>query len=267
MKKTELFAILDGRFPPALQEKYDNAGVQVHRGDGECTGILIALDCDRTVIEEARAEGCNLILSHHPLLFRPLSRLAEGDPRSDTAFALIEAGISLYAAHTNLDKVYFDRLGMILGLRNTALLLPDGGGDGKTNGFGVIGEFDPPMDLEAVLALVKERLGLRYVLYSGERERPVRRLAAVNGAGGGSLEKIAALQGPDCVVTGDVGYHHVRAAGERGVAVIDAGHFGTERALLVFLRDEMQDCLTKHGAGQPMKVLVSQAEKDPFNVY
>ncbi len=270
MKIEELKSFLDGRFPPALQEKYDNAGGQVLFSDDDCTGILISLDCDRAVIGEAILLGCNLIVSHHPFFFRPLRSISDGDPRSEALFDLVSGRISLYSAHTNLDKIYYDRLARVIGLSDIKLLL---GSDATQSrepgeyGFGAVGELDEALPLMSLLDRVRERLSLPYLIYSGDSSKLVRRCAVSGGAGGGDIERIIGGHKVDCVITGDVGYHDAKTALDHGVAVIDAGHFGTERILLDFLHAEIQDYLTKTTPAGQIRACVSRMETNPFRVY
>ncbi|HSV95865.1 MAG TPA: Nif3-like dinuclear metal center hexameric protein [Spirochaetota bacterium] len=270
MKVRDACSFLDGRFPLALQEKYDNAGGQVLFPDEELRGVLVSLDCDRTVIDEARALGCNLIVTHHPIFFRPLRNLTGGEPRAEMVFGLIEGRTSLYSAHTNLDKIYFDRLGAAIGLAEMSLLVqtdaPRPGGV-QEYGFGARGEFNPPLTLEELLHRVCERLALPFLVYAGNGAGPVRRCAVSGGAAGGSIDRILRECEVDCILTGDVGYHDVKIALDRGVAVIDAGHYGTERILLDFLCADIQDYLTKTPTAGQIRACVSRVETNPFSVF
>ncbi len=270
MKIRDACTFLDGRFPLALQEKYDNAGAQVLFPDDDLRGVLVSLDCDRAVIDEARALGCNLIVTHHPIFFRPLRNLTGGEPKSELVFGLVEGRISLYSAHTNLDKIYFDRLGSAIGLAEMKLLVKTDGpraDGGEEYGFGVRGEFIPAVPFDDLLHRVCERLALPFLVYAGSAAMPVRRCAVSGGAGGGSIERILRECDVDCVITGDVGYHDVKTAIDHGVAVIDAGHFGTERILLDFLRADIQDYLTKTPATGQIRACVSRVEANPFSVF
>jgi putative NIF3 family GTP cyclohydrolase 1 type 2 len=114
---------------------------------------------------------------------------------------------------------------------------------------------------------IREKLNLEFVFFSGDEERDIRRVAIINGAGGGLMGKVLLDRKVDCIITGDVGYHHYRNALEHGVAVIDAGHFGTERVLLLFLRDEIMLFLTESGHPDQIRVDVSQREENPIRVY
>lgn len=266
----ELISFLDKRFPIHLQEEYDNTGEQVSFREIPIRGILISLDLDAAVIDEALEEDCNIIITHHPFFFNPLNRLIAGDPRSDMLLRLLERGMSLYSAHTNLDKVYHDKLSEALGIGDTELLiktdLPREGDDGDF-GFGVYGQLSKSMKLREFMAEMREKLQLDFVFYSGDENRDIKRVAIINGAGGGLLGRVLLERELDCIVTGDVGHHHYRNALSHGVAVIDAGHFGTERVLLFFLRDEITLFLRESGYSDQIKVAVSKSEENPIRVF
>lgn len=266
----ELISFLNERFPIHLQEEYDNTGEQVSFREIPIRGILISLDLDAAVIDEALEEDCNIIITHHPFFFQPLKRIIAGDPRSDMLIRLLEKGMSLYSAHTNLDKVYHDKLSEALGIGDTELLIKtdllreDDDGD---FGFGVYGQLSKSMKLREFMAEMREKLQLDFVFYSGDENRDIERVAIINGAGGGLLGRVLLERELDCIVTGDVGHHHYRSALEHGVAVIDAGHFGTERVLLFFLRDEITLFLRESGYSDQIKVAVSKSEENPIRVF
>jgi dinuclear metal center YbgI/SA1388 family protein len=266
----ELVSFLDRRFPIRLQEEYDNAGEQISFRDTPIRGVLISLDLDPGVIDEAFERDCNIIITHHPLFFHPLKRIISGEPRSDMLLRLLDNGISLYSAHTNLDKVYYDKLSEILGIVDKELLIKTDVADENGSavfGFGAYGQLKEAVNLRQLISEIREKLKLEFVFFSGDAERDIRRVAIINGAGGGLMGKVLLDRRLDCIITGDVGYHHYRNAMEHGVAVIDAGHFGTERVLLFFLRDEIALFLTESGHPDQIRVEVSQREENPIRVY
>ncbi len=264
---SELIKELDKIFPLELQEKYDNAGDQICFGNSELNGILLSLDIDDGVIDEAGEKQANLIVTHHPFFFRPLSRIRSGEPSSELLLRLIQNEISLYSAHTNLDKIYFDKLGDVLGVVNRELLVKTGESGGTDYGFGVLGEFPRSVALQDILESVKAKLGVEYIVYSGDKRMEIKRVALFGGAGGSMIEKILKGRGIQCVITGDIGYHSCKTAANYGVPVIDAGHYGTERILLNFLKKEIEDCLTNLDNKCDIRVLISDKEKNPFKVY
>jgi dinuclear metal center YbgI/SA1388 family protein len=267
MKIKNIIMELDKIFPLYLQEKYDNAGDQVSFGNSEINNILLSLDIDESVINEAVEKQANLIITHHPFFFKPLSRIRSGEPSSELLLRLIKNEISLYSAHTNLDKIYFDKLGEILGVESRELLVKTDQTDEIDYGFGVYGEFSIAVTLEDLLENVKKKLGLEYVIYSGNKKSEIKKIALIGGAGGSMIEKVLKEREVQCVITGDIGYHPCKTAIRYGVPVIDAGHYGTERILLGFLRAEIEDCLTNLDKECDVRLHISQKEENPFKVY
>ena len=126
----DLAASIEATAPLAYQESYDNAGLQCGLPGAEITGVLIALDCTPAVVAEAARRGCNVVLCHHPVIFRPLKRLTGQDLAVQTIMAALKADVAIYAAHTNLDNVRRGvnaRLAEKLGLVNTRILAPQAG--------------------------------------------------------------------------------------------------------------------------------------------
>lgn len=264
----EITEFLDKRFPLNLQEKYDNTGGQVIFSDEKITGILLSLDPDSKVVREAADSGCNLIITHHPFFFKPLRQIKTGNPYSDILVSLIDKRLSLYSAHTNLDKVYSDRIGKRLGVTDMEVLFrTDSDPAFSGYGFGVTGDIPSSVTLRDFLRKIKNNLDLEYVLYSGDEDKQIKTLALINGAGGRLIERIVTERAVDCVITGDVGYHHIRAAIDYGVPVIDAGHYGTERLLLDFLREELENFLSDSGYKNNIAVNISAKEENPFRVF
>ena len=101
----DITQLLEAIAPPALQEDYDNSGLLVGEPETEVSGVLVSLDVTEEVVDEAVAKGCNLIVSHHPIVFRPLRSLTGRNQVERTVMAALRAGVGLYAIHTNLDNV------------------------------------------------------------------------------------------------------------------------------------------------------------------
>lgn len=267
----ELITFLNNKFPMELQEIYDNTGEQVSFPESPIRGILISLDINSDVVAEADKSGCNMIITHHPFIFSPLKKIIAGDSKSDLLLRLIDTRKSLFALHTNLDKIYYNKLARVLGISSGEPLFREDGRN-RTNeftniGFGVFGEINKPMFLEQFLELVKEKLELEFVLFSGEKKKRIKKIAALNGAGGRLIERVIKEKKPDCIITGDVGFHHSHNALINDVAIIDAGHYGTERILLHFLAKELNAFVSESFTGPEIEIKISVAEKNPFEVF
>ncbi|GAC1602258.1 MAG: Nif3-like dinuclear metal center hexameric protein [Hymenobacter sp.] len=126
----DLARLLEAAAPLAYQESYDNAGLQCGNPQAEITGVLIALDCTPAVVAEAQRRGCNVVVAHHPVIFRPLKRLTGATEVEQTLIAALKNDVAIYAAHTNLDNVrggVNDKLAEKLGLTHTRVLAPQSG--------------------------------------------------------------------------------------------------------------------------------------------
>ncbi len=268
MRVQEITQILNTLFPLSLQEDYDNTGSQIVFPDSIVTGILLALDVDHKVVSEALDRGCEMIITHHPLFFTPLKRIDATDPKSALILSIIEKRISLFSLHTNLDKVYFDRLGKALGFPEGRVLLESRQcSDPIGPGFGTLSRLDSPVTLRDLLKRIKDLLRLEFIVYSGNLDMEISTVALLNGSGGSAIDRIFRTTGADCIITGDVGYHHCRAANGRHAAVIDAGHFGTERILLPYLREQLTGALQSSFKSDEAALYISEAEQNPFSVF
>ena len=243
-----------------MKMDWDNCGLLCGRKERKVHRILVALDPFRSVIEEAIAEKADLIVTHHPLIFRsPLMAVNESSETGRNVLTLIEHGIAAINAHTNLDLApggVNDVLAAALGLENIRIINPVPGD--VPYGLlrcGTVAE----QTLDAFLAAVKEKLhcsGLRYV----DGGKPVRKVAV----GGGSCadEMQEALEaGCDTFVTADVKYNQFRTAYELGLNLIDAGHFHTENPTMPLLTRKLQDAFPE------VTVVFSEKHTDCMKFY
>ena len=237
MRLKEVLERMDGLCPFALQEDWDNSGLQVGNPDAAVDRALLAFDFTEEVLAEAVAKDAQLIISHHPFFFQGLKRVDLTTAKGRMLAGLLNQGIALVSCHTCLDKVSYGVsavLGARLGLKETAVLLPEG----EDAGFGVIGAPAKETTLEDFIATVKNNLHLEAVRFTGDIKAPVRRVAALGGAGAGFMAA-AREQGADVYVSADFKYHDAQAAAELGLAIIDGGHFGTEAAVMAAFEEKL----------------------------
>lgn len=228
--------------PPYMKESWDNVGLLCGRPNREVTKILVALDPFRNVIDEAIAEKCDLIVTHHPLIFRDkIMALNESTETTRCLLTLVEKGIAAINAHTNLDLApggINDVLAATLGLEGIEVINPEGT-DAEDRPYGLLRSgFVAEQPLSQFLTTVKNDLkcdGLRYV----DGGKPVRKVAVGGGScADGMHEALAA--GCDTFVTSDVKYNQFRTAFELGLNLIDAGHFHTENPTMPILAEKLQ---------------------------
>ncbi len=236
MKIKEVAELIEQFAPLGWQESYDNAGLIVGRLDDEVHRILLAVDVTEEVLDEAEREGCDLIVSHHPIIFHPLKRFNSASYVERCVERAIRRGIALYACHTNLDSAPNGmswRLAEVLGLEHCTLLEASIKGEGV--GFGVVGELPEAVDTLAWLQMVKERLSLGVVRYSEPATEQVRRVALCTGAGA-SLIGEARRAGAELYLTADLKYNDFMTP-DGALTVADIGHFESEYCAIDILFD------------------------------
>ena len=236
MKIREIIGALEQFAPLSLQDEYDNAGLQIGlTEDADASGALLCLDVTEDVIDEAVELGCNLIVAHHPLMFRPPRHIVGEDYVQRCIIRAIQKGIWIYSAHTNLDNAQGGvswRMAEKLGLTEVRPLKPLPTGEG---GAGVIGMLPAPMEREDFIALVKEVFdadSVRYNSWTGER---VQRVALCGGAGA-FLADEAIRQQADVFLTGEIGYHRFFGY-ENDLQLMEIGHYESEQYTIGLLRD------------------------------
>lgn len=230
----EVYGYLDEIAPFGLQMDFDNAGFLVGRGDAEVKALLVALDITPQVVEEAVRTGCQLIVSHHPVIFHPARAVTDESVNGRILLGLIENRIAAICAHTNLDAVaegVNDCLAETLGLNLVEQLHEDGvDGNGLPYGIGRTGlAHRDGLSAVEYAAFVKEKLGAASVRCA-DGGRPVRKVA-VGGGSCGSMLADAAAAGCDTFVTADVKYDQYLEAKAMGITLMDAGHFATENVV------------------------------------
>ena len=234
--------------PKSWAEEWDNVGLLVGSGSKTIERILITLDGTLEVVEEARAMGAQLIVAHHPIIFRPLKNLRADNAAAQVPLRLLQHEIGYYAAHTNLDQSFVSSsriLGELLGLEKVEPLERvydvNPSRNVEERGYGVIGYLTRPEKLGVLWdnflntlnqsGVYSQSYKLTGVRLAGSLEKEVRKVAIVNGSGARFVPK-ALFKGVDLLITGDVDHHAVLDALEGGMAVGDLGHFLSEAPML-----------------------------------
>jgi GTP cyclohydrolase I len=226
----EVLEFLQRAAPPSLAESWDNPGLQVGFPGRPLRTLLAALDPSVSAVEQAASKGAGLIVTHHPLFFKPVSSLAFDMFPGDVVQAAVSREISVVSLHTNLDSArngISDELAEMIGLLDVEVLEKSRKDEGV--GLGRIGNLAEAETVESVFAGIKSSLGLRHIRVAGASRSSVRRIAVVGGSGGGMITE-AASAGADLLLTGDVNHHQALDALHHGLIVVDAGHFATEKA-------------------------------------
>ena len=243
--------------PEYMAESWDHVGLLCGRADREVKRVLVALDPFHAACEEAKTLGCQLLLTHHPIIWKP-DAVNDATETGRNLLYLIENGISAVNAHTNLDHApegVNDCLAKKLGLTEIEVIDP-AGTDAQGRPYGLIRVGNASKQpLAEFCAHVSERLqchGLRVA----DGGKPVSRVAVGGGSCASEMEKVLAA-GCDTFVTADVKYHEFLQAAEKGLNLIDAGHFGTENPVCDVIERVLRESFPE------LTVLRSQSHKDP----
>ena len=218
-----------------LQESYDNAGLQVGLTETEISGALLCLDVTEAVVDEAISRGCNLIVAHHPLIFRKLAHISDGSYVERAVIKAIKNDVVIVAMHTNLDNaldgVNF-KMAEKMGLTDLQPL-QEPEVDGKWSG--VVGTLPEPMSAEDFVRMLKERFGVASVRANELLHCPVSRVALCGGSGSFMLGD-ALRAGADAFVTGEMGYHEFFGH-EQQLQICVIGHYESEQFTTEIFRD------------------------------
>jgi dinuclear metal center YbgI/SA1388 family protein len=266
LKVSTIDCIMEEYAPSMLKEDYDNVGLMVGDKNAEVTKILIALDCTLDVISEAKDKGCNLILTHHPLIFIKPKSITSETLVGKRIIQLIRNNINVYTSHTNLDSVkggLNDIATEILNFTEYKVMEPSTilGYNNGDNGVGRLVTLSKPVVFIELCEKVKRLFNAEHIRYVGEEDRLIKTIAIINGSGEDFFELSKALHA-DCIITGDTKYHHVSDLREEGIALIDAGHFATEWLPFKIFAETLEKKLRQKGYCN--EVLISENTKDTY---
>ncbi len=245
MTVRELYDHLNARIPKSLSCPWDNDGLMVcPDGDAPVGKVLVALDATEDMVDYAIAEGYNVILAHHPMIFRGVKSVDGDDTTSRKVIRLIRAGVAVMSFHTRLDTVeggVNDTLAARLGLTDVTAFGDNDNAEGAC--MGRIGSLPAPMALPDFARLVKDTLGAPAV-WVGDAGRPVSRVAVLGG-GGDSDAEAARRAGADTYLTGELKYHQLCDAPYGGMNLMAAGHFHTEFPICEVLAAWVKEAVPK----------------------
>ena len=241
MKCHEIIEKLEKCYPPMYAMEWDNIGLLVGDEDAEVKKVLISLDVTDAAAEDAILNHADLIITHHPMIFKPVSRIVRQDPLGRRILTLAENRIGAYAMHTNFDVAEMADLNADdLNLQNPEILEETYRDEtGVREGLGRIGTLEKEMTLADFAASVKEVFRLDSIRVYGDPGRTVRTAAVCSGSGKSVLGE-AIRRKADVYVTGDLDYHTSIDAVSAGIALIDAGHYGTEFCFISYMTGVMK---------------------------
>ena len=258
MKKVQdIIEAMESLAPSFLKEDFDKVGLMIGDREKEVKKVLLALDCTLKVVEEAKENNVDLIITHHPLIFRKPSSITTDTLQGKKIIELIKNDISLYSSHTNLDSAengLNKTITTLLGYEDSELLEVNRN-DSKA-GLGRLIKLEESRSLIELVEKVKATLKIDNLRIVKGRDR-INKIAIINGSGQDFISK-AISRGADCIITGDTTYHFASDYKEMGINIIDVGHFASEQ--IVFF-NVMNNIIEKFN---DIEFILSTTEEDPY---
>lgn len=261
MKFEEIIQAIQKIAPEYMQESWDNSGVQIAAGNHEIHKVLTSLEMTDEIVEEAIREDADMIITHHPLIFGGIKSVDSRDMTGSMIVKLIQAGISVYSSHTPFDKTEGgnnDYLAELIGLRDIS-----GFTDGdEVDMIGRIGILPQPVTLAAMADMLAEELNVEseQIRVVGDMNQMIQTVGLCTGAGADLLD-LAIENGCQLFITGDLKYHDAQKAKALGIAVIDAGHYGTEKTFADNFADKLRGIVNGR-----IEIIASKVDIDPFGI-
>ena len=261
-KVSDIVGCITDIAPLKWQESWDNAGLLVGDANMLIDKALITLDVTEEVIDEAIQGGYHLVVSHHPIIYRPLKHLLPENTIERTIIKAIKHDIAIACMHTNLDNSYLgvskwlaDKLGLI----NQEILEPIKVEENVTTGGGMVGCLEKEMDEKSFLAMVKHNLGCDALRHSDFLGKKIKKVAVCGGSGFFLLDNVKRCEA-DAYITGDVKYHDFFEADGK-LLLVDAGHYETEQ----FTKELIADAIIKKFCN--FAVSISRVKTNSINYY
>jgi dinuclear metal center YbgI/SA1388 family protein len=262
----DVLAWVDGYAPFRYAASWDHCGLQVGDPAAEVATLLVALEANSVTLAEAARRGCQCLVAHHPLIFQPVQSVRADEFPGGLVTRAILGGIHVIAAHTNLDAAVDGTNDVLAGLFTLHTVSPlevDASLEGadRYRGIGRVGMLPCEMSLEQLVREAGRLLNSETVRAVGNPDQRVSRVALCSGSGGSLIDSVLNV-GVDVYLTGDVKYHDAQRAIEGGLAVVDIGHFASERLIVPplarYLRTRVAQVSTS------VHVLEAGNETDPF---
>ena len=253
-----MLSALEQFAPLPLQESWDNAGLQLGLTEAEVSGALLCLDVNEQIVDEAIEKGCNLIVSHHPLLFRGLKQISGADYVQRCVIKALKNDIVVVSMHTNLDNAQGGvnwKIAEKLGLENCEFFAQKTV-DGLEAGSGVVGNLPSEMDARAFIELVKKQFGVQCAQCNQLLQRPIRKVAICGGAGDFLLDD-ALAQGADAFITGEMHYHQYFGYEQR-IQICVIGHYQSEQ----YTSEIFRDIIAKECPG--VRTVIAETSTNPI---
>lgn len=246
VKCRDIINIMEDYASPNLAESWDNIGLMVGDENKTVTNILVSLDIDDKVIEEAIEKNCEMIITHHPFIFKPIKNIKKQDVIGGRIIKLIENEICVFSAHTNLDIARNGTSDTFANLLNLSKIDNLFDKENEEFGLGRIGYLQEKTTFLELVNNVKNILNLSNVVVCGEMDKKVEKVAICTGAGGDIDFMLQAVsKNCDVYITGDIKYHNSQIAKDLGLCLIDATHYASEAIIVPVICSYINNCSKK----------------------
>lgn len=241
MKANDIINHLNNWASLELAEEWDNSGIQLGNIDEQVKKVLLVMDVDRSTLNFAIEGGYNMIISHHPLIFKALKKITSLDNQGKLIMDIIKNDIIVYSGHTNFDVVadgVSHQLARALGINKESVLKKISNTEEEI-GYGIVGTIDRT-NLESYARLVKDKLNIKGLVSYGELNKEIEKIGLCGGSGSSFIVD-AAEKKVDLYITGDIKYHDAQLAQSLAVNILDIGHFESEKYILEKVREVLMD--------------------------
>jgi dinuclear metal center YbgI/SA1388 family protein len=259
---SDIIQAIEKLAPAELAAAWDNSGLQVGDGAWSVQLIWVALDPLPEVVSRACEANVDMLVTHHPLIFKPFRRLDMATPDGATIAWAVQHQLAIFSAHTNLDAVKGgtnDMLASKIGLKDVTSL--DFSSDEGVHNLGRIGRLPKETTLMSLALQLKQTLGIDSLKIAGRSNLIIRNAFICSGSGSSLLPEFI-RSGADVFISGDLKYHDARAIEAAGKGLVDIGHFASERVMIEVLSTQLSRLLK--GSGKAIAVEPYLFEKDPF---
>lgn len=251
MNSIQVTKYLESKYPKTLAYDWDNPGLQVGSLNKKCLKVMVTLDVTKEVVKEAINLDVDLIISHHPLIFKPISNIITESPRGKILSDLIKNNIAVYSMHTNYDLSVGgmnDELANVLEMENPVVL-------DDVEGIGRVGTVkERPM--AEMIDFIKEKLEIDHCRFIGKLDSSVK-ILGVSGGSGSNHVGAAMKKQCDLYITGDVTYHTALDCIQMGQNVLDVGHYA-EKIFKKAVQKDLQNTFPE------IQIIISQIDTDPY---
>lgn len=238
----DIINFLEEKYPRSNAEEWDNVGLLVGNNKKDVKKIQLSIDATEKAVDYAAQNNVDMIVTHHPLIFKPLKSIVMSELSGRKIIKLIENGLNLYSIHTNLDSSKDGLNDYILELLEVKKYkIIDINANDETAGIGRMYTLEEKITILEYADFIKTKMEIKNVrVTSNDLKSEVKKIALINGSGMSYWRKVKSL-GADLFITGDISYHDALDAKESGLHLIDIGHFESENCFSELLKKNLEE--------------------------